>query len=869
MRPIRLEVEGYTCFRDRQPPLEFSELSLFAIAGPTGAGKSSILDTMLYALFGKVPRIGKHDISEFISHGRDSMSVALDFQVRGKSYRVTRLSKRSKSSLKSEASLAEITNGIERSIADQIRPVNDAIVSLLGLGYDEFIQTVVLPQGDFAKFLRAKPTDQRAILQHLLRHNVFARMRDLAEERRRDMDAHMRGLDGQLASHVAATEEALATSEAMLAGARARQSEAGSAKDVAETMVQDARRRRALTQEVEQLRSQLVAVEANATNVERARVELENSRRALAIKPRLEAFRDAATKMAMAQEAHQNAIGIDEQASNARKGAAERSEAAIDAASECDDLSLRVRRLDEIAGDLERRADLSARLQSMPLQLEAADRARRASQEAVSGERQRAHAEESRLQDLRTAHESIAFDEGLLSSLEATVEQVFRAKALQEEIAGLTAEAKEQAQARETAETGARKAEAAHRTAQSDAESCAAALRRIRAALEDGRNRDRAAALRAHLHTGDACPVCRQAVTVLPADEAPPELAGLEKACKEAEGRAAKAGVANQAAAEALATASVRRDEAAKAAEVVTTKAAHRALDLTKLFQALSSIVPGAKTAGDGPAMLVWMEQRRGELRTAKVEGDRRRAEIHKGEANLAKTRIALAAAESAITRASDRREQVVKDQVQLQTELAAVIARIQAVSLHADPRAERNELDRRITALREAARIAAESLARATVDATKAEEQLKAAEASLTQASAHHSSTQAALAQSLTDAGFNNGDAAAKALRSVAQQRDLETQIAGFHEKRAGLVQRLANLEPQIAGQEISAELLQEAERRSKAAAEAYRAADQAVTKLDGECARLCEAVKERARLTALREALQQSVRGYRGNGD
>ena len=276
-----------------------------------------------------------------------------------------------------------------------------------------------------------------------------------------------------------------------------------------------------------------------------------------------------------------------------------------------------------IAGDIERRTDLSARLQSMPQQLEAADGVLRASQDAVSAERQKAHAEESRLQDLRTAYESIVFDEDLLRSLEATAEQVFRAKALQEEINGLTAEAKERAKARDVAETNAARAETAHRTAHSDAELCAEALRHARAALEDGRNRDRAAALRAHLHTGDACPVCMQTVSVLPADEAPPELARLEKACKEAEERAAKAGVANQKAAEALATAAAKRDEAARAAEVATTKGADRASDLTRLFEAVSSMVPSAKTAGDGPSMLVWMERRRGELRAAKVEMDR------------------------------------------------------------------------------------------------------------------------------------------------------------------------------------------------------------------------------------------------------
>ena len=47
-------------------------------------GKSSILDTMLYALYGEVPRIGKHGIGEFISHGRDAMSVCLDFRISGR-----------------------------------------------------------------------------------------------------------------------------------------------------------------------------------------------------------------------------------------------------------------------------------------------------------------------------------------------------------------------------------------------------------------------------------------------------------------------------------------------------------------------------------------------------------------------------------------------------------------------------------------------------------------------------------------------------------------------------------------------------------------------------------------------------------------
>src|SRR5262249_44151516 len=144
MRPIRLEVEGFTCYRERQPALEFSELSLFAIAGPTGAGKSSIFDTILYALYGQVPRLGKQGITEVISHGRDSMSVCLDFEVQGVRYRITRrVKKRGKGSPQTLATFAELSDGVERSIADGVRPVNEAILKVLCLSYEDFIQTVI------------------------------------------------------------------------------------------------------------------------------------------------------------------------------------------------------------------------------------------------------------------------------------------------------------------------------------------------------------------------------------------------------------------------------------------------------------------------------------------------------------------------------------------------------------------------------------------------------------------------------------------------------------------------------------------------------------------------------------------------------
>ena len=92
MRPSRLSLEGFACFKERQE-IDFSSLELFAIAGPTGAGKSSILDAMIFALYGKVPRVSKH-YTEVISLGRDRISVMLEFRHGGQTYRVVRKGRR-------------------------------------------------------------------------------------------------------------------------------------------------------------------------------------------------------------------------------------------------------------------------------------------------------------------------------------------------------------------------------------------------------------------------------------------------------------------------------------------------------------------------------------------------------------------------------------------------------------------------------------------------------------------------------------------------------------------------------------------------------------------------------------------------------
>ena len=89
MRPLRLEVRGFTAFRE-PVAIDFTELDVFAISGPTGSGKSSLLDAMTYALYGQVERVGHH-VGQLVSQGQPRMAVTLEFEVGHDRYRLTRL----------------------------------------------------------------------------------------------------------------------------------------------------------------------------------------------------------------------------------------------------------------------------------------------------------------------------------------------------------------------------------------------------------------------------------------------------------------------------------------------------------------------------------------------------------------------------------------------------------------------------------------------------------------------------------------------------------------------------------------------------------------------------------------------------------
>ena len=171
MRPLKLSLKGFTAFRDEQS-VDFSQLDIFAIAGPTGAGKSSILDAMTYALYGKVERVS-NECSQLISQGLPGMAVQFEFSCGNEQYRVARRTTRKSPT---DVVLERLVDGEWVPEAGKVREAGQRIEQIIGLDYDGFTRAVLLPQGKFDQFLAGDAGARRKILTDLLGLQIFERM---------------------------------------------------------------------------------------------------------------------------------------------------------------------------------------------------------------------------------------------------------------------------------------------------------------------------------------------------------------------------------------------------------------------------------------------------------------------------------------------------------------------------------------------------------------------------------------------------------------------------------------------------------------------------------------------------------------------
>lgn len=178
MKPLQLQIKGLNSFMEEQL-IDFSRLTecgLFGIFGPTGSGKSTILDAITLALYGKVPRAGGQ-LNGIVNSQTDSVQVAYEFALGSgnerRIYRVQRSFKRNKNSggegvSTKTASVYDISNEAEpKVILEGKREVDAGIGSLIGLSAEDFTRSVVLPQGSFSEFLKMTGSDRAQMLERI------------------------------------------------------------------------------------------------------------------------------------------------------------------------------------------------------------------------------------------------------------------------------------------------------------------------------------------------------------------------------------------------------------------------------------------------------------------------------------------------------------------------------------------------------------------------------------------------------------------------------------------------------------------------------------------------------------------------------
>jgi DNA repair protein SbcC/Rad50 len=182
MRPLKLSLQAFGSYPDLFE-IDFVRLGqhgVFSITGPTGSGKTTIFDAMVYALYGKLP--GKREADDVRSHfakeGAETF-VKFEFEVKGQSWTIERKPKQERKKTRGEGTTVATGSVLLRE-TDQttggltaVKGVDKRVVELVGLDSSQFQQVVLLPQGEFEAVLKAE-TDQRvALLRQLFPVKIF------------------------------------------------------------------------------------------------------------------------------------------------------------------------------------------------------------------------------------------------------------------------------------------------------------------------------------------------------------------------------------------------------------------------------------------------------------------------------------------------------------------------------------------------------------------------------------------------------------------------------------------------------------------------------------------------------------------------
>ncbi|MEV7689312.1 SMC family ATPase [Streptomyces bungoensis] len=820
MRLHRLDITAFGPFGGTQS-VDFDALSaagLFLLHGPTGAGKTSVLDAVCYALYGSVPGArqsgqGMNLRSDHAEPGTRT-EVRLELTVAGRRLELTRQPPWERRKLRGTGTTVDKAQtwlreydapaGAWKDLSRSHQEIGEEVTQLLGMSREQFCQVVLLPQGDFARFLRADAEARGRLLGRLFDTQRFADAEKRLAERRRATEARVREGDAALLADahrmqqeagdamelpelapgepglaeavLGAAAVARSTARERLAVAHCRLAGAESAHAAARRDLEDVRELVRLQSRFAEARQRAERLQERSGAHRDDQERMQRARKAEAVAPALE-LREAA------EAEHLRAAGAEARARAALPG----SRAGDGPAG----LAAAARRAAEELGGLESARRAETRLTDLVEERAGLDRQERADDEA-----------------LREADTWLAEWDGLRIALQSRVESAQEAATRAEQLAVRREPAQRRLTAARTRDTLAADLEDARRRALASGQRALDA-RAHWLDLKERRLNGIAAELAAHLTDGEPCAVCGATEHPAPARRD----AGHVGRAAEEQALAASRGAEEEHTEEERRLGVLREALAAATAEAGDVSTAELATEAELLEQEY------ARARRDASALHAAHE----ELRKAEREREQR-----------------LDARQQAAVRTASRatrRDTLDRERAALEEELA------QARGTAASVAARAAQLERQAALLTEAA-----DAARAAEDAAQ---RLKDADARLADAAYR--------------AGFDTPRAAAAALLDDTAHRELQRRLDAWQSEEAAVRAMLAENDAVTAAQRPPADLAaaertaSEAERRLREAASARDAADRCRTELDRLSARATDAVR---RLGPLREEYDRVAR-------
>ncbi len=511
MRPLHLTLEAFGPYAAHQE-LDFSDLkdqAFFLIHGPTGAGKTSILDGISYALYGETSG-GQRETRDLRSHfaAADTPTrVVFDFAMGERRYRVARLPEQQVPKQRGDgtkkqaytANLWELKDGQEIPLAtEKPTQVDPKVAELLGFKADQFRQVVLLPQGRFQEFMLAGSTERQAILQTLFQTARYARLATALTEEEKALKEAIRSTQSEIKHRLA--QAGVPSVEALPGLLLQATEQAENLLQVQTQAGQELERASAAWMEGSRAAERLAEQAAACLEMERVRsqsrlhdshrTELDRARRCIEVLPAADRLETVLARI-LIQEGEKDVLT--EAARDAERALAQAEAAVADAEQH------EVRR-EELRRTITRLKDLEPKL-------EALETARREAREAALGRGRHSDLAEEQKRRLETCKQK--FSEARLAQQDA------RTEAAQETgREGLLTLVKKRRHQREDLERSLEELARAEGSLETVQEAQVAAQKAMQAAreryrvIQERRLAAHAARLAKTLVEGEACPVC-------------------------------------------------------------------------------------------------------------------------------------------------------------------------------------------------------------------------------------------------------------------------------------------------------------------------------------------------------------------------